>query len=98
MILIFVSSQALTPLIPSKLQRRPKRHWWTKPLLLPWKLLRNQPKLVARNREPRFLRIRAKAMTKRKLILSPKTKLKTLLLLCLVKLLTLLAPKRSLRY
>ena len=54
MILKFPNSQVLTPFTPNKLYRHQSSYWWTKPLLLPWKLLRNLTKMVAKVRKLRF--------------------------------------------
>ena len=59
---------------PNKLQRHQSSHWWTKPLLLPLKLLRNLTKTVAKVRKPRISKavVRIKAITKLLLILRRK--------------------------
>ena len=54
MILKFANSQVLTSFTPNKLHRHQSNCWWTKPLLLPWKLLRNLTKMVAKVRKLRF--------------------------------------------
>ena len=97
MILKFANSQVLTPLTPNKLHRHQSNRWWTKPLLLPWKLLRNLTKMVAKVRKLRISKALVRIKAKRKLFLILRRKPQMLLSPSPTRLLTHWPPKWKLR-
>ena len=96
-ILKFANSQVLTPLTSNKLHKHQSSHWWTKTLLLLWKLLRNLTKMVAKVKKPRISRVLVRIKAKRKLLLILRRKPHMLLPPSPTGLLTRWPPKRKLR-
>ena len=93
----FINSQVPPPLTLNRPPKHLSSQWLTKPLLLPWKLLRIPTKAVAKERRLKTLKAWIKIKIRRRILLTPHKKPLTLLPLSLAKLLTQKSPKQQFR-